>query len=77
MLHEQQQTVLVRSNFRERTHVLLVNTPCSLLYNLCAVDVSSGLAAHYLDSVVTEKDERVYYIGMDLLLWLEESITLG
>jgi hypothetical protein len=44
MLHEQQQTILMRSNVWEWTHFLLVNTPCSHLHSLCATGVSSGLA---------------------------------
>jgi hypothetical protein len=44
MLHEQQQKISMRSNVRERTHALLVNTPCSHLHSFCATVVSSSLA---------------------------------
>jgi hypothetical protein len=44
MLHEQQQTISMRSNVREWTHVLLVNTPCSHLKSFCVTGVSCGLA---------------------------------
>jgi hypothetical protein len=33
MLHEQRQTISMRSNVREWTHVLLMNTPCSHLHS--------------------------------------------
>jgi hypothetical protein len=36
--------ISMRSNVREWTHILLVNTPCSQLHSLCASHVSSGLA---------------------------------
>jgi hypothetical protein len=44
MLHKQQQTISIRSNVREWTHVLLANTPRSHLHSFCATGVSSGLA---------------------------------
>jgi hypothetical protein len=44
MLHEQQQTISMRSNVQELTHVLLMNTPCSHLYSFCASGLSSDLA---------------------------------
>jgi hypothetical protein len=53
MLHEQQQTISMRSNVREWTHVLLMNTPCSHVYSVCATGVNSGLATKVtLTSVV-------------------------
>jgi hypothetical protein len=39
-----QQTISMRSNVREWTHVLLVNTPCSHLHGFGSTGVSSGLA---------------------------------
>jgi hypothetical protein len=44
MLHEEQQTISMRSNVQEWTHVLTVNTPCSHRHSFCATGVSSGLA---------------------------------
>jgi hypothetical protein len=44
MLHEQRQTISMRSNVRELTRVRLVKTPCSHLHSFCAAGVSSGLA---------------------------------
>jgi hypothetical protein len=44
MLHEQQQTISMRSNVWERTHVLLMNTKWSHLYSFSATGESSGLA---------------------------------
>jgi hypothetical protein len=44
MLHQKQQTILMRGSGREWTYVLLVNTPCSHLHSFCATGVSSGLA---------------------------------
>jgi hypothetical protein len=47
MLHELQQTISMRSNVREWTHVLLVNTPCLHLHSFCAAGVSSSLATRW------------------------------
>jgi hypothetical protein len=44
MLHERQEMILMPSNAREWTHVLLISTPCSHLHSFCATGVSSGLA---------------------------------
>lgn len=44
MLHEEQQTISVPSNFGEKAHVLLVNISCAHLYIFSASGVSSGLA---------------------------------
>jgi hypothetical protein len=43
MLHEQQETISMRSNIRGWTHVLFVNMPCSHMHRFCATGVSSGL----------------------------------
>jgi hypothetical protein len=62
-----------RSNVREWTRVLLVNTTCSHLQSFCAAGVNSGLAEDRrdLESRVTVETGRVYwvyYTGVDLLL---------
>jgi hypothetical protein len=44
MLHEYLQTISMRSNIREWTYVLLVNTSRSHLHSFCATGVSSGLS---------------------------------
>jgi hypothetical protein len=69
-VHEQQQTISMRSNVREWTHVLLVNTPCSRLHNFCATGVEQRPSNQGdLDSSVTGVgDGKVYYTGVDLLL---------
>jgi hypothetical protein len=41
ILHKQQQTISMRSKFRQWTHVLFVNTPCSHLHSFSATGVSS------------------------------------
>jgi hypothetical protein len=43
-LSQQQQTISMRSNVRERTHVLLTNTPLSHLHGFRASGARSGLA---------------------------------
>jgi hypothetical protein len=69
MRHEQQQMIAMRSNVREWTHVLLVNTPCLHLHSFCATGVSSGLATRVtLTRVSRGEVGRVYYMGLDLLL---------
>jgi hypothetical protein len=68
MLHEQQQTISMRSNVREWTHVLLVNTQCSHLHSFCATGMSSGLATMVTLTSVMGEVWRVYYTGVDLLL---------
>jgi hypothetical protein len=66
MLHEQQQTISMRSNVPEWTHVLLVNTPCSHLHNLC---VGSGLASRVTLAWVSRGRLSVsIYTEVDLLL---------
>jgi hypothetical protein len=44
MLHEQQETISMRSNVWELWHVLLVNIPRFYVRLFCATGVSSGLA---------------------------------
>jgi hypothetical protein len=69
MLHEQQQTISMRSNVREWTHVLLMNTPCSHLHRVCATGVSSGLATRVtLTRVSRGRLGESIYTGVDLLL---------
>jgi hypothetical protein len=65
MFHEQQLTISMRSNVREWTHVLLVNTPCSCLRNWREQRPSKQ---GYLDSNIKGEVGRVYYTGMELLL---------
>jgi hypothetical protein len=56
-------------NIKERTQVLLVNTPCLHLHSFCATDVGSGPANYgNHDSSVTTEITGVYYTGMNLLL---------
>jgi hypothetical protein len=54
MLHEQQQTISMRSSFGEWTYVLLMNTPCSHLHILCASGLSNGPATNFDSSVTME-----------------------
>jgi hypothetical protein len=44
MLHEQQETILMRSSVQEGTHLLLACSPCLGLHRFCATGVSRGLA---------------------------------
>jgi hypothetical protein len=64
MLYEQQRTISRRSNVREWTHVLLVNTPCLHQYNFWATGISSSLATRMTLARVSRRR-------------LEESITWG
>jgi hypothetical protein len=65
---QQQQTISVRSNVRELTHVQLVNTPCSHLHGFCANGVSSGLATRVTFIGVSQDRLGEYFTGVDLLL---------
>lgn len=44
VLHKQQQTISLRSNIREWTHVPLASTSCLYRCSFCETDISSGLA---------------------------------
>jgi hypothetical protein len=71
ILHEQQQTISMRSNVREWTHVQLVTTPCSHLHSFCATGVSSGLATRVtLTRVSWGRLEESITKGLNLLLML-------
>jgi hypothetical protein len=70
MLQEQEQTISIRSNVREWTHVLLANTPCSYLHRFCATGVISGLATRvtWLETHEGGLGEFITGGGGDLLL---------
>jgi hypothetical protein len=68
MFHEQQQTILMWSNVREWTHILLVNTPFLHLHSFCATGMSSGIATRVTSTQVSGEVGIVYYTGVDLCL---------
>jgi hypothetical protein len=70
MLHEQQLTIWMGTNFQEWTHVLLVSTPRSHLHSFCAAGASSGLVTRVTLTRVSRGRlvGRVYYTGVDQLL---------
>jgi hypothetical protein len=70
MLQEQQKTVLMRSNIRKLTYVLLLNTPYSRLYTFCATGVISALSVSVTFTLVDGETGGVCYTGKDFLLIL-------
>jgi uncharacterized protein YoaH (UPF0181 family) len=74
MLHEQQQTITMGSDVRERIHLLVVKTPCSHLHSFCANGVSSGLA---IGVTLTRLSLGILGEGVDqLLIFVQQYVTV-